>query len=367
MALPAVLVAVLVLSLLGTVLWQVSMSETVQAANEEKRMQAHYIARSGVDAVGEYILRNPNNLESAELGDFIDGLVNAPVSDYVYFGQGKLNVEVKKQGAQILIIGTGYVDHINDTVTLSLLGNSIFDHVIHTNSFTEPLDVTPLANITGPLSANADIIHDPDYPYDINKYANVIYETATAPEWDVWRGSTPHNQNVTVGFDASDTGKNLVYGYDHLQIGSGAVRVLTFETEGHDMIIVANAFTVGSSAKVRINGGGRVLLFVEGNVNIHTGQANFENDPNQLIMFLSENSTASFLSNAGFKGFIYGPDATVHIAQPGTEITGAMIIDTLSTGMSVNSGSIYLESLGFTGFDLIEPYINTSLRKGFYQ
>jgi len=49
-AMPLALMLVFVVSLLGTALWQYSMTEVKRVERETKRLQAHYLARSGVEA-----------------------------------------------------------------------------------------------------------------------------------------------------------------------------------------------------------------------------------------------------------------------------------------------------------------------------
>ncbi|MCG8400915.1 MAG: hypothetical protein MJA84_04885, partial [Firmicutes bacterium] len=50
-ALPTVLMVMLVVTLLGTALWQYSVAENLQVTKNEKQMQARYLARAGVEAV----------------------------------------------------------------------------------------------------------------------------------------------------------------------------------------------------------------------------------------------------------------------------------------------------------------------------
>ena len=62
-ALITVLIVMGVLTVLGAALMHYSMTDNLQVFNDEKRMQAHYLARSGAEAVADYIMKNPENAD----------------------------------------------------------------------------------------------------------------------------------------------------------------------------------------------------------------------------------------------------------------------------------------------------------------
>lgn len=88
-AMPTVLMVMLVISLLSAALWQYSITDTTDVARDEKRMQAYYIARSGAEALAQYII-DPSNPQ--EVKENLDKKTSNPQ----VLGNGTFTVSVKK-------------------------------------------------------------------------------------------------------------------------------------------------------------------------------------------------------------------------------------------------------------------------------
>lgn len=86
---PTVLMVMLVLSLLSAALWQYSITDSTEVARDEKRMQAYYIARSGAEALAQYII-DPKNPK--EVKEKLDKKTSYPQ----VLGNGTFTVSVKK-------------------------------------------------------------------------------------------------------------------------------------------------------------------------------------------------------------------------------------------------------------------------------
>lgn len=112
-----VLIIMGVLTIFGAAFLHYSLTDNLQVINDEKRMQAHYLARSGAEAVADYIINNPQ--EAAEL--------LGKKSEKHDLGQGFFEVEVKSTTGGILIESTGNVDDFTRTVKLTLHPCSPFD------------------------------------------------------------------------------------------------------------------------------------------------------------------------------------------------------------------------------------------------
>jgi type II secretory pathway component PulK len=97
-ALITVLIVMGVLTVLGAALLHYSLTDNLQVINDEKRMQAHYLARSGAEAVADYIMKNP---------DGVDELLGKK-TESVELGEGTFQVEVtKRDNGELLIESTG--------------------------------------------------------------------------------------------------------------------------------------------------------------------------------------------------------------------------------------------------------------------
>ena len=117
-SLPLVMIVMIVLSLLGAALMQYSTTDTIQVAGDVKRMQAHYLARSGADATAAWMVVPANNG---------DTLINKQTSSTASLGVGtvgtisKVKVYPDPQNSNIIIIESiGSVDDVQETVYLTL-------------------------------------------------------------------------------------------------------------------------------------------------------------------------------------------------------------------------------------------------------
>lgn len=98
-AMPLVLTVMVVVTLLGTALWQYSMTDLKHVSIEEKRMQAHYLARSGAQLVSDMGM--------------------APDNYVVEFEGHDITVEVVIDGDGVTVItSTAVVDGIAETLIL---------------------------------------------------------------------------------------------------------------------------------------------------------------------------------------------------------------------------------------------------------
>jgi len=81
-----VLLVMVVSMILMTSLLSLSLSDTVMAVNQEKNLQAEYIAKAGVDIVAHDIISNP------------------------VIGEGSFSAQVRMEGNEIVVESEGVVD-----------------------------------------------------------------------------------------------------------------------------------------------------------------------------------------------------------------------------------------------------------------
>ncbi|KJS14203.1 MAG: hypothetical protein VR67_01675 [Peptococcaceae bacterium BRH_c8a] len=122
-ALPAVLGIMLVISLLGTALWQYSISDTIHVSRDELRTQAYYVARAGADSALNAWLEAPSNSKPSG------------TSNVVAFSPGTFEATItqqNKEDSQILdwmkVESIGTVKDVNQKVTVLLTSNFKYGH-----------------------------------------------------------------------------------------------------------------------------------------------------------------------------------------------------------------------------------------------
>ncbi len=127
-ALPLVLLVMAVLTILGTTLWLISMTDLKHVSLEEKKMQAHYYARSGAELVYAGI----GDGEGQFPIDEIPAPDEALISESIMFGDAddlSHNIEIKVyrnkvykyDDDMIVIISTGRAAEVSQTLELYLI------------------------------------------------------------------------------------------------------------------------------------------------------------------------------------------------------------------------------------------------------
>lgn len=120
-ALIVVIMVIAVMTILGIAILNISLSETIQASNEDKRIQAHYLARSGAEAT-------LSAWEDAESDKKPSGKCN-PVylnnsNEFVYEKTntiGKFEVIITKPDSITTVITSeGTVGNVQQTVTVTI-------------------------------------------------------------------------------------------------------------------------------------------------------------------------------------------------------------------------------------------------------
>ena len=110
-SLTLVLIVMVVLTVLGSTLLFFNSSEARQTIREEKKTQAYYIARSGVETVLDYILNNPDKIEN------LNTKININETE---LGNGKFKVKISKSAEKVIIKSIGIVDNVENEVSLIL-------------------------------------------------------------------------------------------------------------------------------------------------------------------------------------------------------------------------------------------------------
>jgi Tfp pilus assembly protein PilX len=120
-ALIAVIMIMVVMTILGMAILNISLSETKQASNEDKKMQAHYLARSGAEATlsaweNPVNVIKPSGVCNPVFLNNSNEFVNVQPADMI----GKFEVEIKKLGGVTTIISDGTVGNVKQTVTVTI-------------------------------------------------------------------------------------------------------------------------------------------------------------------------------------------------------------------------------------------------------
>jgi type II secretory pathway pseudopilin PulG len=128
-ALVSVLIIMLVMALIGAALLSTSLSDTRLTAAQVKNKQAYYAARSGADALANYIIKNPSKLQglitnTTQPSDFATGTIGTNAS---------FKAKVKRDASgNVQIKSTGMVNggqEASTTITVrmnKMIGSALF-------------------------------------------------------------------------------------------------------------------------------------------------------------------------------------------------------------------------------------------------
>ena len=314
-ALALVIIIFAVGMILGTALLRISLAETNFTARQENRMQAHYIARSGAQAVAEYMISDPGDAE------FLVGAEESEMNEQVAGGNFSVEVEETEEG-NIYVISTGKFNGVSQTVRIRMdrtgpgLGG-IFDHAIVAK---ESVEVGSASGnkivIEGTLASNGTITMGSKSEYeDAFEYQNIIFpEIIEPPNWDDSVAYdaviAPSGGDITTPLE-SDTYLPL---YD--DIGKSPYYVLV---DG-DLDLKKRSLNIRDNHTVHIYLKGDLMMETQAEVNIGEGS--------QLYIYVIGERTVQFSGRGELNHLlIYAPDSHIdwQNAQPNQEFTGALI------------------------------------------
>ncbi|MFO8060427.1 MAG: hypothetical protein R6U70_07225, partial [Bacillota bacterium] len=295
MALPGTIVVAVVLLILGTAIWQYGMADRLQVFRTEKHIKAHYLARSGAEAVADYLLHNQ---EAA--GDFI-----GYASETFSLDGGEVEVCVYgDHHNEVIIESSGTVADVTETVLLSLNSVGVFD-------------VAAFGNDVVINGVAAEI------------WGSLIYVDSISGDWEsVVHGEVAQDDRVYPDPEFPDddelTDLGAIKGDFLLETDGRATSVslsgkdelvvkLGDEGEPSDRILKVDSMECTGQGTVILEGDGRFLLYV---TDSFKGGGTFitTTDDAWIIVFLAEDATFDLAGTPEFRGAIYGPKANVDLS-----------------------------------------------------
>lgn len=308
-ALALVLIVMAVLMILGTSVLRIAVAENRFAQHNENKIQAYYAARSGAQAVAEYIIKDPNN--NAE------DLLNKTSALNTQLDKGDFIVEVKELDSNTIeILSTGEYRGVQQTAKIRLKKNSggIFEHAIVGQNIIASDGNANKIIIYGTIATkeNAPIIGNKAVIYD--NEGNVISPPSEPDGTLVFPEIVePASYDITY-----PTGLNLN--------GTG----LTIDASTGEKNIKVNGNLLLKNATLKVKGGD-VHLYIKGNITFDTNAKMTSENGGRLFIYVIDPSKAYTIY---FKGsgewnnlFIYAPNSTIdwQNAAPNGKVKGALI------------------------------------------
>lgn len=353
-ALVFTLLVMLIMTILGTTLLQISLAENKMAIRDKNRIEAYYLARAGVETTAAYLIDNAT--PEADINQIVD-----KKSDEISYGKGTFNVELIKDPTagshSIIVKGTGTVNGVSENATLEVNvqgnpGGLAFENAYFGNlgvNIGGHSHVIATPNGPGNVGSNGDITIYGNGEIDGTKQGNI------SPKKQYPSPVFPTNPDIASTFkllkkDNSKTPNNFhmetnkIITYKELSAENNTV--LTVHT-GSNTPAKPASIVVGTldfkNAEINVVGTNPLYIFVKKAANI--GGVNAGGDSKNVFLFMGDGSNLSLgYGNSAFKGFIYGPGATLDIK--GTQVIyGGIIINNVVDNKNNVNYKIYDETL----------------------
>jgi hypothetical protein len=341
-------------------------SEAKQSIVQEKKTQAHYIARAGAMATAKWI----TSMSSDELKD-LDSLTFPVYTEPQSFNEGSFEIIISKNPGQLMIESKGSVpnvkksdgsmSYVTDTVVLTLKAEenntSEFDTVIFGNS---SIQLNGGANIDGNIGVNSieegavfiggnylngivyiPIDGDPNKILSVPHWADMpvieIFDgnrSYAAPVLPEFPEGLPVRTSFTLNGSNSKTINSSGY-YDSITIQSNTT--LTIDTTSGDIILRINKLDV-QQGKINIKGTGKVKLYLDELISLKDS-LNENGDENQVELYCNNAGTFTIAGGTTINALLYFGNTNLLISG-GASLKG----DIVTAGILVRfSGGTYAD------------------------
>jgi len=366
MALPLVLVILVIMVLLGTALWQYSLSELKQVVIAEDQARAYYVARAGAESLARHIRLNPSVIDDIlnETNETLSGIVTMETEN---LGEaGDMSVSIKRLDEEKLeVTGIGVTNGIQQTVTivLELKEFPAPDAVVVTTG-TQHVDFHQNMTVEGSIIAGGEITLPNSY--DTSTYTATpefqfpedYFKRVVVPD-----GPYDHVEEgilkITKHMVPYEIPNGQIYEMDKLIVeGDGILRF--YAEPGSTTILVVTNLDLKNKSIIEIEGTGTVQIYIREVASMDTPKIVFPGGA-QLHFYLAEGCEVVLNGNVQFNGLFYGPYGTSVKMGSNTSVTGAMIVEQLS-GMGGNNkigaaGTALTYYAGFGDLDFL-PIVN---------
>lgn len=317
-ALVVVLIVMAVMSVLGTTVLRIAVAENNFTARQENKMQAYYIARSGAQAIAEYMIKDANN----NAHDFInqgESVLNTQIGG----GGFKVTVsdDIINNVVNIVSVGeyNGIEQQIKIRVTRSVSGlGGIFQHAIAAKkSITVDNEAGTNIVITGSIAVavaptEIDVINLGTHGVVTNGKIydpNLIFPTIVEPIKRIPK------------IDYDETHGEIDLKNDSLTIPSSDVK---------PTYVYADSITI-KNGEILVTGNGVVHMYVNGDINLDTGSKfNIAKDAKLYIYVIGKRTITFTGDGAQNNVFLYAPDSNITWNNAGSgDFFGAIIGDTV--------------------------------------
>lgn len=365
-ALLSVLIMTSILSIFGLLILGVSLAETKYAVYMEKNSQAYYVARAGADAMAEYIIKNPDELNN---------VVAKPGEGEIAGGRFKTTVYL--QGSDIYIESKGTLENIPEaTVTLVLRKSyGAFDHAVFsdedlslensiiagdagTNS-SKGNSMKGKAKVDGEFYTGPETTIDSDGDYSTFDKADKIGDGSITGNITILEEEIVFPPIDLSNFPDATNMQELPNTVDQTGYYSAIKKSVTFNTgSGSKLWVRVDKIDLKGNDYIKITGdadsGGELHILITDSISFGgTTNIILENNA-KVFIYYSGTEDVVISGSSNFQGIIYAPDANVDWNGGGgvNIINGSIIAKKVDIASSSDIEIIYNGGLDLMGLSI---------------
>jgi len=322
MALIWIIFVIVIVTVIVTSMFALSLADTRYASKQEQKTQAQYVARSGAVASLKYILANPY--------EFNPNTFTTKTIPDTTMGEGYFSAVITKPFFGGLVVrSTGVVAGISETVSVSLSKgnyNGIFKGVRQTrpgNLDISAMPVTYEPGSTVQIEANVTSLNQITLASTNNSDPNIVKSANSEPLPPV---VLPSNY-TSYPYRAVMSGDNVITGNMWIgRLAKGNNQNIVFDTQGvEQFVVVDNLDITGPHGALEVVGTGVVHLFIRTSGSIDTPVNANTREPSKLFIYVADGVTMALQANCQLNAYLYGPNAIIEIQSDQTQIRGSII------------------------------------------
>lgn len=275
-ALAMVLIVFAVLSILGSSILYISLSETKQVIHQEKRMKEYYAAYSGADAMASHIIAHPEDAD-----EIIEKTALNPGTGTIEGADFKVKVSNGLSDDEIIIESTGIIKGVSPqkiTLTLKKKPSNIFNNAIFAD---EELNIDQKVVVYGDVGTNAssvtigsggvygDLLLGPDadetsfvnYKGKVNGEVTKQDTKTIIPKIDEDKFTEQYANIEKEESFTIEKGKKRYIEVDKIKLNGKSIKV---NGGGQLHLLVTNSFELGGSGDIVCNDGSKVFIYYKG-------------------------------------------------------------------------------------------------------
>lgn len=323
-----VLIIAGVFTILATVIGSFAINENKQAIRQQKRIQAYYIARAGAEVTAEWII----SMNSDE----IQKLSNSMESEKKVFGEGFFQVDVTKDGNNLVIKSTGKVANGNDSMGDTKYVEEVVSLVLDKKSFGGTISQFDVAvfgknsitsvsqgkgGVVGNIATNSERTAAVKLNGSYDEIGTAQIPTCANKEAIVSGKNNPKSIEYTDG--KRNYPSPIIPDFSTIPISSSINSPV--DTSKRDIVIRVKELVLSGGDNINIVGSNKLIIFIDNEFSMKGNSSiNPNGNPDKVQIYYNGSKGLDFRGNVKINASLYTDKANI-LLDGDHAITGDII------------------------------------------